>query len=349
MAQVTERKPRIGFFTEAPLDQAWQRAAVEPFQRGLRELGYIEGQNIVLEIRSAEGKSERLKPLMTELLRLNLDVLVAAFPGAALTAKNATRTLPVVAAGVDNPVLTGLAATMARPGGNITGISGFSGELVAKRLQLVRELVPGVRRVGILFNPDAVPPANLEGAIVEWERTLGRPISVYEARRPDDFEGAFAAMARDGVGGLVVLADNNTYVNRVRLNNLCLERRMLSVWGGRDFLAGGGVASYQSDYPAIFRRAATLVDYILKGQKPAEIPFEQATKLELIVDKRAAKALGITVPQATAARRERGHRVRRRASFDDRAGNAAWATSRPGQPTRRSSRAPTFPSPPPGR
>jgi len=297
LAQVTDRKPRIGFFTEAPLDEVWQRAALEPFRRGLRELGYIEGQNTVLEVRSAEGKSERLKPLMTELLQLNLDVLVAAFPGAALTVKNATRTLAVVAAGVDDPVVTGLAATMARPGGNITGISGFSGELVAKRLQLVRELVPGARRVGILFNPDAVPRAAFEGGIAEWERTLGRQVRVYEARGPDEFEGAFAAMARDGVGGLVVLADNNTYVNRVRLNDLCLQRRMLSVWGGRDFLTGGGVASYQSDYPAIFRRAATLVDYILKGQKPAEIPFEQATKLELIVDKRAAKALGVAVPQ----------------------------------------------------
>jgi putative ABC transport system substrate-binding protein len=298
LAQVVGRKARVGFFTEAPLDEVWQRAAVEPFRLGLRELGYSEGQNIVLEIRSAEGKTERLKPLMSELLQLKLDVLVAAFYGAVLTAKNATRTLPMVAAAVDNPVDMGLAVTMARPGGNITGITSWSGELVAKRLQLVRELVPSARRVGILFNPDAVSRATLEGGISEWERALGRQIRAYEARGPDEFEGVFAALARDGVGALVVLADANTYMNRARLNELCLQRRMPSVWGGRDWLTGGGLASYQSDFPAIFRRAAALVDYILKGQKPAEIPFERATKLELIVDKRAAKALGITVPQA---------------------------------------------------
>jgi putative ABC transport system substrate-binding protein len=297
LAQIVGRQARIGFLIEV-LDPFWQRAALEPLRRGLRELGYIEGENMVFEIRSAEGKNELLKPLMNELLQLKLDVLVAAFPGAALAARDSTRTLPVVAAGVDNPVDTGLAATMARPGGNITGISGFAGELAAKRLQIVRELVPGADRVGILFNPDAVPRAALEVGIREWQRTLRRQIRAYEARGPDEFEGAFAAMARDGVGGLVVLADRNTYVNRVRLNDLCLQRRMLSVWGGRAFLTGGGVASYQSDYPAIFRRAATLVDAILKGQKPAEIPFEQATKLELIVDKRAAKALGIAVPQS---------------------------------------------------
>ena len=296
--QVVGRKARIGFFTEAPLDQVWQRSAVEPFRQGLRELGYVDGQSIVLEMRSAEGKNERLKPLMNELLQLNLDVLVAAFPGAALAAKEATPTLPIVAAGVDNPVLMGLAATLARPGGNVTGISGFAGELVAKRLQLVRELVPGVRRVGILFNPDAAQRNQLEPLLPGWERLLGAQIRLYEARVPNEFDGAFAAMSRDGVGGLVVLADSNTYTHRVRLNELCLQQRMPSVWGGRDWLTGGALASYQSDFPAIFRRAATLVDYVLKGQKPAEIPFEQATKLELVVDKRAARALGIRVPQA---------------------------------------------------
>jgi putative ABC transport system substrate-binding protein len=297
LAQAAGRKARVGFLTEAPLDAIWQRAALEPFRRGLRELGYIEGQNLVLEIRSAEGKKEGLKPLMSELLRLDLDVLVTGFAAAALAAKEATRTLPVVAAAVDDPVATGLATTLARPGGNITGVSGWAGELVAKRLQLVRELVPGVRRVGILFNPDAVPQVQLEGGVANWESALGIPIRVYGARVRDEFEAAFTAMARDGVGGLVVLADANTYVNRVLLNELCLQRRMPSVWGGRDWLTGGGLASYQSDYPAIFRRAATLVDYVLKGQKPAEIPFEQATKLELVVDTRAARALGITVPQ----------------------------------------------------
>jgi putative ABC transport system substrate-binding protein len=233
------------------------------------------------------------------LVELNVDVLVTAFPAPALAAKAATRELPIVAASVDNPVDMGLAATMARPGSNITGISGWAGELVEKRLQLLHELAPAARRVGILFNPDAaVTRAGLENSIVRWERILGIEIRAYDARTLHDLEGVFVALARDDVGGLVVLADGNTYTHRKALNDLCLERRMPSVWGGRDFLTGGGLASYQSDFPAIFRRAATLVDYILKGQKPADIPFELAAKLELVVDKRAAKALGIALPPA---------------------------------------------------
>ena len=271
---------------------------IEPFRHGLRELGWAEGQNIVIEFRFADGKHERLPGLASELLQLQLDVLVAAFPPAALVAKNATHNVPVVAI-VDAPVETGLVATMAHPGGNITGISSWGGELVAKRLQIMRELVPTARRFGILFNPNAgVTRAGMDSGIVKWERTLGTPIRAYEARGPGDFEGVFAALARDGVDGLVVLADANTYAHRVRLNELCLQRRMPSVWGSRDFLTGGALASYQSDWPAIFRRTAALVDKILKGGNPAEIPFEQATKLELVIDKKAAKALGISVPQA---------------------------------------------------
>jgi len=298
-AQDVGRKARIGFLAEPSLDHVIQRTVVEPFRQGLRELGYAEGQNIVIEFRWADGKYGRLPELANELLQLQLDVLVTAFPAPALVAKNATRIVPVVAVSVDNPVDMGLAVTMARPGGNITGISSWGGELVAKRLQLMRDLVPTARRIGILFNPNAgVARAGLERGIVTWERTLGMPILAYEARGPGDFEGVFAALARDGVGGLLVLADVNTYTHRVRLNELCLQRRIPSVWGGRDFLTGGGLASYQSDWPAMFRRAAALVDKILKGEKPAEMPFEQSTKLELVIDKKAAKALGIAVPQA---------------------------------------------------
>ena len=299
LAQVAGRRPRIGLLAEPPLDAAMQGAIVDPLRKGLRELGYLESQNVFLDLRFAEGKNERLPALANELVQLKVDVLVAAFPAAALAAKAATQTIPIVATSVDNPVDMGLAATMVRPGGNITGISGWAGELVAKRLQLLRDLVPTARRVGILFNPDSgVNRPSLESGIARWERTLGIPIRAYEARVPDDFEGVFMALARDGVGGLVVLADGNTYTHRKELNELCLQKRMPSVWGGRDFLTGGGLASYQSDFPAMFRRAATLVDYILKGQKPGEIPFEQATKLELIVDKRAARALGVALPRA---------------------------------------------------
>jgi putative ABC transport system substrate-binding protein len=297
-SQPALRKARIGFLAEPPADQVMLRNVVEPFRQGLRELGYVEGENVSIEFRWADGRHERLTGLAAELLRLELDVLVAAFPAAALVAKTSTRTVPIVAAGVDDPVEMGLATTMSRPGGNVTGISSWGVELVSKRLQMLRELVPASRRAGILVNPNALRRTGIDQRIREWEQSLGVEIRVYEARGPDDFDGVFAALARDRVGGLVVLADANSYTHRARLNELCVQRRMPSVWGGRDFLTGGGLASYQSDLPAIFRRAATLVDKILKGEKPADIPFEQATKLELIVDLRAAKAIGIAIPQA---------------------------------------------------
>ena len=298
LAQVVVRKARIGFLAEMPLDPRMQQAALEPFLQGLRELGFIEGQNIILESRWADGKPERLPGLANELLRLELDVLVTAFPAAALVARDATRTVPVVAVSVANPVTMGLAATLARPGGNITGISSFALQVVAKRLQIVHELVPAARRIGILANPAEGVRPFLNREIGNWEQTLGAQIRIYEARGPEEFEGAFAVMARDGIGALLVLADTNSYTHRVLLNDICLKRRMPSVWPGRDFLTGGGLASYQSDFPAMFRRAAALVDKILKGEKPAEIPFEQATKLDMVIDTRAAKALGITVPGA---------------------------------------------------
>jgi putative ABC transport system substrate-binding protein len=185
-AQVVGRKARIGFLAEAALDPVVQRSVVEPFRQGLRELGYVEGKNIVIEFRSADGKYDRLRELADELLQLQLDVLVAAWPATALVAKNATRTVPVVAACVDNPVDMGLAVTMARPGGNVTGISAWALEVVAKRLQLVRELVPTARRVGVLSNPNASPLAGLYSEIVKWERTLGIQIRVYEARGPEN-------------------------------------------------------------------------------------------------------------------------------------------------------------------
>jgi putative tryptophan/tyrosine transport system substrate-binding protein len=297
-SQPAPLKALIGFLAEPPADQVMLRTVVEPFRQGLRELGYVEGQNVSIEFRWAEGRHERLAGLAAELLRLELDVLVAAFPAPALVAKDATRKVPIVAVGVDDPVGMGLAATMAHPGGNVTGISSWGLELISKRLQVLRDLVPASRRVGILMNPNAGPRTTLDPRIRGWEQSLGAEIRVYEARGPDDFDGVFTALARDRVDGLVVLADANSYTHRARVNELCVQRRMPSVWGGRDFLTGGGLASYQSDFPAIFVRAATLVDKILKGANPADIPFEQATKLELIVDLRAAKALGIAIPQA---------------------------------------------------
>ena len=292
------RRARVAFVLEPPLDDAMRQTIVGAFLQGLRDLGYVEGQQFDFEVRSADGKRDRLSDVVGEVLTLRPDVLVAAFPAAALAAKRATTTVPIVAVSVDSPVDSGLAATLARPGGNVTGISSWGTELVAKRLQLLRELVPSTRVAGILAGADSAMRSRLATGRVQWGSALGIEVRVYEARDLPSSEAAFAAMARDGIHGLVVVADTNTYTNRVRLNELCLRRRLPSVWGGRDFLTGGALASYQSDFPALFKRAATLVEAILKGGNPGEIPFEQATKLELVIDRRAAKALGVAVPKA---------------------------------------------------
>jgi putative ABC transport system substrate-binding protein len=297
-AQVGRRKARVGLVLEPPIDDAIRTVLVGAFRQGLRELGQVEGEHYVLELRSAEGRRDDLPAVVDAILKLQLDVLVAAFPAVARVVRRSGSSVPVVAVAVDNPVESGLAETMARPGGNITGISSWGTELVAKRLQLLRELVPSVRLVGLLAGREGASQSLRDAGVDDWGRTLGLRVRVYEARDLNESEAAWKAMVKDRVGGVVVLADTNTYTNRARLNALCIESRLPSVWGGRDFLTGGGLASYQSDFRAIFKRAATLVDAILKGAKPGEIPFEQATKLELVIDQRAAKALGLTVPKA---------------------------------------------------
>lgn len=297
-AQAIGRKARIGFVIEPPIDAAIERTLLGSLRQGLRELGQIEGQHYALELRSANGRREDLPVVIDEILKLPLDVLVAAFPAVARVVRRSTSSVPVVAVAVDNPVETGLAETLAHPGGNFTGISSWGTELVAKRLQLLRDLVPSARRVGVLAGREGAIQSLRDAGVLEWGRALALEVRVYEARDLDESEAAWKAMVKDRVAGVVVLADTNTYTNRVRLNALCLEQRMPSVWGGRDFLTGGGLASYQSDFPAIFKRAATLVDAILKGAKAGDIPFEQATRLELVIDKRVAKALRIAVPNA---------------------------------------------------
>ena len=297
-AQVAGRKARIAFVLEPPIDDAIRTALVGAFRQGLRELGQVEGEQYVLELRSANGRRDDLPDVVDAVLKLQPDVVVAAFPAVARVVRRSGSTVPVVAVAVDNPVETGLAETMPRPGGNITGISSWGTELVAKRLQLLRDLVPSVRLVGVLAGREGAIQSLRDAGVLEWGRALSLQVRLYEARDLNESEAAWKAMVKDRVGGVIVLADTNTYTNRARLNALCIENKLPSVWGGRDFLTGGGLASYQSDFRAIFKRSATLVDAILKGTKPGEIPFEQATKLELVIDQRAAKALGLTVPKA---------------------------------------------------
>jgi putative ABC transport system substrate-binding protein len=296
---IVNRAARIAFLAGGTPDAAIQRIAVEPFLAALRERGWVEGRNLQIDYRWAEGNPDRLPALLAELLALRPDLLLAAFSGPALAAKARGVELPVVAAGVDNPVLMGLAVSMARPGGRITGVSSFGGELVAKRIQLLRELVPGVRRLGVLMNPASVQPAQVEAFLQRLAREAGVAILPVPARRPDEFDAAFATLVRERVEGLVVLADETFYIHRAAIAVRCRRARLPSVWGGRDFIVTGeGLASYQSDFRVVFERAGILADRILRGADPAEIPFEQSTKLELVINLKAAKAMGIVVPAA---------------------------------------------------
>jgi len=298
LSQPSTRKPRIGY-QGGSHDPVTLRYTVEPFRQGLRELGWTEGQNLApIEFRWAEGKDERYPALLDELLRLDLDLLVTVGLRAALLAKEATRTLPIVAIGVDDPVQMGLVASIARPGGNITGISAAFTGLLAKRLQLLKDIVPAARRFAVVFNPATAPPKTLADAVPRWEAGLGVAVSLAEVRGPDDFDAAFAALVRERVNGVLVLADPMIWVQRAKLGELCLKHRLPSVWGGGGYLDAGGLASYQGDFPAMWRRGAALVDKILKGTKPGEIAFEQGTKLELVVNLKGARALGITIPKS---------------------------------------------------
>jgi putative ABC transport system substrate-binding protein len=296
-AQPAGRVARVGILSGlAPGAEALR--FYDPIRQRLVELGHVEGRNLEIEYRFAEGRFERFPALAGELLARKSDVLVGIGPAATFAAV-ATKSVPVVALAVNDPVVMGLAQTMARPGGNVTGVSSWGIELVAKRLQLLKELLPAVRRFGILSNPGAgeFSPASL----ARFESDLGLAIVVVYAGAPTEFDTAFATLARERVGGLTVTADPMFYVHRARIAQLCIQGRLPSVWGGRDYLEGGGLASYQSDFVEVFRRGADQIDKILRGGKPGEIPFQQATKLVLVVNLKAARALGITMPASMLA------------------------------------------------
>ena len=297
-AQPVVRKARVAFLGGSTSDPVSLRSMAEALRQGLRELGYVDGQNLTIDFRWAEGKYERLPGLLEELIRLEPDVLVTAGPRPAMLAKESVKTLPIVAVAVDDPVQTGLVASITRPGGNITGISAAFDGILAKRLQLLKDIVPTARRFAVVFNPNTVPPKALAEPVPIWERTLGVTMLLAPARGPDDFDPAFATMANDRVNGVAILADAMIWANRAKLGELCLKHRLPSIWGGGGYLDAGGTLSYQGDWPALFRRAASLVDKILKGAKPGDIPFEQGTKLELVVNLKGARAIGVTIPQS---------------------------------------------------
>ena len=295
--QPAVKVPRIGYLA---LNPAANPHLHEAFRQGLRDLGYVEGHNVVIESRDAEGKLERLPALAAELVALKVDVLVAQPTVSALAAKQATGTIPIVFP-VAEPVTSGLVTSLARPGGNVTGLSVLAPEMAGKSLELLKQAIPGVSRVAGLWQPGALPERTTKDMRKEAEvaaRALGVRLQFVEARGPDDFDRAFSEMTRARPGALTVLGGSMLFSERRRLVDLVAKNRLPAMYPWREGVEAGGLMAYGPDLADLFRRAATYVDKILKGAKPGDLPVEQPTKFELVINLKTAKALGLTIPQS---------------------------------------------------
>jgi putative ABC transport system substrate-binding protein len=304
-AQQPAKMPRIGYVSGSadPKTPGYQ---VEAFRQGLRDLGYIEGKNILVEYRYVEGRLDRVPALVGELVQLKVDVLVATFTIAIRAAKQATTTIPIIMVSATDPVAAGFVDSLARPGGNITGVVRLIRELSSKRLELLKEAVPRISRVGVLWDGNAPGPAI---AVKEYEaaaRSLKLEFQSLEVRGPDpDVDGAFQAAGKGRANALIVVRNNVVDRHSKRIVDLAIKNRLPSVWEGGEFVQSGGLMSYTSDDPANFRRAATYVDRILKGAKPADLPVEQPTKFELVINLKTAKQIGLTIPQSVLYRADK--------------------------------------------
>jgi putative ABC transport system substrate-binding protein len=280
----------------------------EAFRQGLRDLGYVEGRNVVIEYRDAGGKLERLPALAAELVALKVDVIVTAGTPQTLAAKQATKTVPIVFAQAVDPVTSGLVGSLARPGGNLTGLSNLTPELVGKGLEQLKQAVPGVSRVAVLWQPGSLPERTEKDMLKEADvaaRALGMQLQFVEARGPADFDGAFSEMIRARADALTVLPLTMFIIDRRRLVDLAAKNRLPAVYGLREFVDAGGLMSYGPNAADSYRRAATYVDKILKGTKPGDLPVEQPTKFELMINLKTARSLGLNIPQSVLLRAER--------------------------------------------
>lgn len=293
-AQPAGKVYRIGFLGAASPSQL--AGQMEGLRLGLRELGYVEGKNITIEYRWAEGKYDRLPALATELVRLKVDLIITHGTPGSLAAKRATATIPIVMAVVGNPIETGIVASLARPGGNITGSSFFYPELNAKRLEMLKAALPDLARVAVLLNPDNPANVSVMDAMEERARAIKVKLRPVEARRPDEIDSAFA-LAKAQTQALAILEDALFLANAQRIADLAMSNRLPSI-GFKEYGEAGGLIAYAVDFPDIWRRSMSLVDKIFKGTKPQNLPIQQATRFELIVNLRTAKALGLTIPQS---------------------------------------------------
>jgi ABC-type uncharacterized transport system substrate-binding protein len=296
-AQQAPKIPRIGFL--APGTPAATAQNTETFRQGLRGLGYVEGETFILEARYGEARFERLPALTRELVGLKVDVIVTTNDLAIAAVKRETRTIPIVMVNSTDPVGTGFVASLARPGANVTGLSNFSPELSGKRLELLREVIPGLSRVAFLWNPD------VRGSVLAYKETVGAARSLrlqlhsVELTRAEDLDRAFSEVMEQRAQVLIVQTPNPIlFSNREQITTFAQRKRLPSIYGGSSYVNAGGLMSYGPSTPDMFRRAAIYVDKILRGAKPADLPVEQPTKFELVINLKTAKALGLTIPQS---------------------------------------------------
>jgi ABC-type uncharacterized transport system substrate-binding protein len=301
--QQAAKVPRIGFLSSGAASA--RSARLEPFHVGLGELGYVEGKTVVIEYRASEGRNDQLPALAAELVQAKVDVIVADSTLAALPAKAATQRIPIVAVSGD-PVGSGLVVSLARPGGNVTGVTNLSPELSRKRLELLKEVVPGIVRIAVLWEADAPVPLVAFRETQQAARTLGLDIQSLEMRGPKpDLEAAFKAAMKSRIGALLTIG--NPLINRHRgqIVEQAAQHRLPAIYADREFVDAGGLMSYGVDQKALYRRLAYYVDKILKGVRPAELPVEQPTQFELVINLKTAKALGLTIPQSLLLRADR--------------------------------------------
>jgi putative tryptophan/tyrosine transport system substrate-binding protein len=296
-AQQPKKVPRIGYLSQ--FEPARESPRSEAIRRALRELGYVEGQNIAIEYRYAEGKPDRIPELAAELVRLKVDIIVAAGGSVIVqAAKNATKTIPIVMMGGGlDPVEAGLVESLARPGGNVTGLTLLSGELGGKRLELLKNAVPKLARVAVLYDPTNPPTVReVKEVLPVPARALGLTIRSWEVRAADEFEQVFAAVTKWRADGVYVPGAPLMAANQKRIAGLALKSRLPSVYGNRGYVDAGGLMYYGADLVDSYRRVAYYVDRILKGAKPADLPVEQPTKFELVINLNTAKQLGLPIP-----------------------------------------------------
>ena len=303
-AQQAAKVPRIGYLATS---SGASPHLLEAFLQGLRDLGYAEGRSIVIEYRYAEGKLERLPALAAELVALEVDVIVAVSTPQALAARQATRTIPIVFTSVADPVGSGLVSSHARSGGNVTGLASLTHQLVSKCLEQIKQAVPGVNRVAVLWHPGTRGERTEQDMLKQAEvaaRSLGMRVQFFEARGAEEFDRAFSEMTMARADALTVLSSTVFYQQRRRLVHLAAKTRLPAVYPWREAADAGGLMAYGANIADLFRRAATYVDRILKGAKPGDLPVEQPTKFDVVINLKTAKDLGLTIPQSVLARAE---------------------------------------------